>query len=109
MADMFPICSPQPNWMPKNPKLMFQICQKLRRGLFIDSFGEFERRALLLVVADLELIEVDVVLFAVAVEDGEAFDVAAAAELSARQLRELLVAHRLNLQIVAVAARDGHS
>ena len=33
MALMFAICSPQPNWIPKNPKLMFQICQKFRRGL----------------------------------------------------------------------------
>src|SRR5438552_16096933 len=33
MALMFAICSPQPNWMPRKPKLMFQICQKLRRGL----------------------------------------------------------------------------
>src|SRR6266545_3509496 len=44
MALMFAICSPQPNWMPRKPKLMFQICQKLRRGLsMIDkprlSFG----------------------------------------------------------------------
>ena len=27
MALMFAICRPQPNWMPKKPKLMFQICQ----------------------------------------------------------------------------------
>ena len=32
MALMLAICKPQPNWMPKNPKLMFQICQKLSRG-----------------------------------------------------------------------------
>src|SRR5437870_5724529 len=32
MALMFAICSAQPNWMPKKPKLMFQICQKLRCG-----------------------------------------------------------------------------
>src|ERR1039458_8102893 len=32
MALMLAICNPQPNWMPKNPKLMFQICQKLSRG-----------------------------------------------------------------------------
>ena len=25
MALMFAICSAQPNWMPRNPKLMFQI------------------------------------------------------------------------------------
>ena len=36
MADMLPICRPQPNWMPKKPKLMFQICQKLKRG-FVES------------------------------------------------------------------------
>src|SRR5690348_2272223 len=30
---MLPICSAQPNWMPKNPKLMFQICQKVSCGL----------------------------------------------------------------------------
>jgi hypothetical protein len=33
MALMFAICNPQPNWMPRKPKLMFQICQKLRSGL----------------------------------------------------------------------------
>src|SRR5271163_4374729 len=33
MALMLAICSPQPNWMPKKPKLMFHICQKLRLGL----------------------------------------------------------------------------
>ena len=27
-------CSAKPNWMPINPKLMFQICQKLRRGFW---------------------------------------------------------------------------
>ena len=32
MALMLAICSAQPNWMPRKPKLMFQICQKLRRG-----------------------------------------------------------------------------
>src|ERR1035438_1349772 len=32
MALILAICNPQPNWMPKNPKLMFQICQKLSRG-----------------------------------------------------------------------------
>lgn len=30
---MLPICKLQPNWIPKNPKHMFQICQKLNRGL----------------------------------------------------------------------------
>ena len=33
MALMLAICRPQPNWMPRKPKLMFQICQKLRSGL----------------------------------------------------------------------------
>src|SRR5271166_1149341 len=32
MALMLAICSPQPNWMPRKPKLMFHICQKLLRG-----------------------------------------------------------------------------
>src|SRR5262245_31117815 len=35
-------CKPQPNWMPKKPKLMFQICQKLRRGLFIGPIPVFD-------------------------------------------------------------------
>src|SRR6266536_1590964 len=35
MALMFAICSPQPNWIPRQPKLMFQICQNERRGLVI--------------------------------------------------------------------------
>jgi hypothetical protein len=26
-------CNAKPNWIPKNPKLMFQICQKLKDGL----------------------------------------------------------------------------
>ena len=33
MALMLFICSVQPNWMPRKPKLIFQICQKLKRGL----------------------------------------------------------------------------
>src|ERR1035437_589538 len=33
MALMLAIWRPHPNWMPKKPKLMFQICQKLSRGL----------------------------------------------------------------------------
>src|SRR5208283_5640034 len=37
MALMFAICNPQPNWMPKKPKLRFQICQNVRGGLFMDS------------------------------------------------------------------------
>src|SRR5262245_44210850 len=32
MALMLAICSAQPNWIPRKPKLMFQICQKLRCG-----------------------------------------------------------------------------
>src|ERR1043166_4080917 len=32
MALMFAICRPQPNWMPRKPKLMFQICQKASLG-----------------------------------------------------------------------------
>ena len=36
MADMLAIWSPQPNWMPRKPKLMFQICQK-------ESWGFVER------------------------------------------------------------------
>src|SRR6266699_3183305 len=35
MALMFAICSPQPNWIPRKPKLMFQICQNERRGLSV--------------------------------------------------------------------------
>jgi hypothetical protein len=34
MALILAICKPQPNWIPKNPKLMFQICQKESKGLF---------------------------------------------------------------------------
>src|ERR1039457_2123399 len=37
MALMFAICNPQPNWMPRKPKLMFQICQNVRGGLSMDS------------------------------------------------------------------------
>jgi len=37
MALMFAICNPQPNWMPRKPKLMFQICQNVRGGLSISS------------------------------------------------------------------------
>src|SRR5260221_10138233 len=33
MALMFAIWRPQPNWIPRNPKLMFQICQKASLGL----------------------------------------------------------------------------
>lgn len=35
MALMFAICSPQPNCMPRNPKLIFQICQNVRDGLLV--------------------------------------------------------------------------
>ena len=38
MALMFAICNPQPNWMPRKPKLMFQICQNVRGGLSINFF-----------------------------------------------------------------------
>src|SRR5450631_2028784 len=37
MALMFAICNPQPNWMPRKPKLMFQICQNVRGGLSMDT------------------------------------------------------------------------
>src|ERR1700733_1422844 len=40
MALMFAICNPQPNCMPRKPKLMFQICQKVRGGLSINSLAE---------------------------------------------------------------------
>ena len=30
MGLMLAICNPHPNWMPMNPKLMFQISQKLK-------------------------------------------------------------------------------
>src|ERR1700761_958215 len=36
MALMFAIWSPQPNWIPRKPKLIFQICQKLRSGFLMD-------------------------------------------------------------------------
>ena len=39
MVLMLAICSPQPNWMPKNPKLMFQISQNDSRGLVWVSTG----------------------------------------------------------------------
>src|SRR3954468_21876242 len=41
MADMFPICRPHPNWIPKNPKLMFQICQKRKAGLVVTIAGNY--------------------------------------------------------------------
>src|SRR5450432_716385 len=37
MALMFAICNPQPNWIPRKPKLMFQICQNVRGGLSINN------------------------------------------------------------------------
>jgi hypothetical protein len=36
---MFPICNPHPNWMPKKPKDMFQICQNVRRGFSVMVVG----------------------------------------------------------------------
>src|SRR5207302_7820565 len=51
-ADMLASCSPQPNWMPRKPKLMLNICQKFSRGLVIqDSRG---RKGGLLEVASFE-------------------------------------------------------
>ena|ERR1035438_2341988 len=38
MALMFAICNPHPNWMPRKPKLMFQICQNVRGGLSMKCF-----------------------------------------------------------------------
>ena len=38
MALIFAICRPQPNWMPRKPKLMFQICQKLNCGFCINGW-----------------------------------------------------------------------
>src|SRR5438093_516789 len=35
MALTLAICSAQPNWMPRKPKLMFQICQKLSCDLWM--------------------------------------------------------------------------
>src|ERR1035441_8435900 len=32
MALMLAICKPQPNWIPKNPRFMFQTCAKRNRG-----------------------------------------------------------------------------
>ena len=39
MALMLAIWSAQPNWMPRKPKLMFQICQKLRGGFCMGKEG----------------------------------------------------------------------
>jgi hypothetical protein len=39
MALMFAICSPQPNWIPRKPKLIFQICQNVFGGLSMVAFG----------------------------------------------------------------------
>src|SRR5262245_8069348 len=36
---MLAICSPHPNWMPMNPKLMFQIWTKVSLGLVISGPG----------------------------------------------------------------------
>ncbi len=38
IADMFASCSPQPNWMPRKPKFMLNICPKLRCGLSMVKF-----------------------------------------------------------------------
>src|SRR6185312_1837752 len=32
---MLAICRAQPNWMPRKPKLIFHICQKLSLGLWV--------------------------------------------------------------------------
>src|SRR4029453_165208 len=45
MPLMLASCSPQPNWIPMNPKLMFQICQKLIRGFCIVSVLSYLRLA----------------------------------------------------------------
>src|SRR5438067_787123 len=37
MALILASCNPQPNWIPRNPKFMFQICQKLRRGFCMEA------------------------------------------------------------------------
>src|SRR5271165_3562757 len=37
MALILAICRPQPNWMPRNPKLMFQICQNVFGGFCISQ------------------------------------------------------------------------
>ena len=37
MALMLAICSAQPNWMPRKPKLMFQISQNVRRGFVLGA------------------------------------------------------------------------
>src|SRR5438445_2567273 len=35
----FEFCRAKPNWMPRNPKHMFQICQKLRVGLVVMKYS----------------------------------------------------------------------
>src|ERR1700674_1223850 len=34
---MLASCRPHPNWIPRKPKLMLKICQKLKRGFCITS------------------------------------------------------------------------
>src|SRR5215204_5172360 len=41
---MFPICRPQPNWIPRNPKLIFQICQNESVGLAIGRYSDCRLR-----------------------------------------------------------------
>ena len=43
MALMLAIWRPQPNWIPKKPKLMFQICQKVSRGFCMGVEGQAVR------------------------------------------------------------------
>src|SRR6266571_3241394 len=60
MALILAICSAQPNWMPRKPKLMFQICQKLRCGrrlspvIFGSSSGLLDEQDLPLVRTERE-------------------------------------------------------
>src|SRR5260221_5838361 len=39
MGLMLAICRPQPNWMPRNPKFMFQMAGRESGGCFITSNG----------------------------------------------------------------------
>jgi hypothetical protein len=39
MREAFPFCKAKPNWIPKKPKLMFQICQNDKRGLERTAVG----------------------------------------------------------------------
>ncbi len=40
MALMFAICSAQPNWIPRNPKLMFQTVRNRVGDALGDAFAE---------------------------------------------------------------------